>query len=469
MLNKRSVFMIAALAGAFAPAVVAQPAAPVPHSAGKPYAAKNLPDRIVLTPGAVPSSEMAVAWRTDSAQATAEAQIAPAIDGPSLEAKAIAVAGTTSSIATDNGQANYHQVRFSGLSSDTAYVYRVKGAAGWSEWLQFKTAASDFKPFTFLYFGDTQNNILSIASRVIRQAFRATASPALAVHAGDLVAQREELVHDDEWGEWTQAGGYNYSIVPQLPAPGNHEYVDKILPNGREERELGPHWPRQFALPANGAKGAEATSYFVDYQGVRFIILDGTSALDLGTVKSQAQWLDATLAASKSNWNIVLFHQPIFTCARPNDTPPLKAAWKPIFEARNVDLVLQGHDHCYSRLSAEAGKAASVRIRAAGGKQGPVYMVSVTGSKMYGLNNRADKQPDRVAEDTELYQTIGVESDRLMLRTYTATGRLYDGFDLVRDSAGKKLVEIPEASGAVRRCSGTVGPDGAPCTASPKD
>lgn len=451
------------------PVLAAAPeeAAPAPHSAGQPYAARNLPDRIVLTPGADPSREMAVAWRTDSNQSAAEAQLAPAIDGPSLEARARPVAGTSSAITTENGTANYHHARFAGLEPDTAYVYRVKGAAGWSEWLQFRTAAEGFKPFTFLYFGDAQNNILSIASRVIRQAFHAAASPAIVVHAGDLVAQRDDLVHDDEWGEWTQAGGYNFSIVPQLPATGNHEYVDEIRPEG-ETRKLGPHWPLQFALPANGAEGAEATTYYTDFQGVRFIVLDGTSALDLETLESQTRWLDATLAASRARWNIVAFHQPIFTCARPADTEKLKAAWKPVFDARGVDLVLQGHDHCYSRLTAEAGKAASQKARKAGKAQGPVYLVSVTGSKMYGLNDRASSQPDRVAEDTELYQTVRVEEDRLLFRTYTASGRLYDGFDLVREARGKKLVEIPEAQGPTRKCANRMGPDGLPCTARAK-
>jgi hypothetical protein len=455
---------LAAQASAQAP----ESASAAPHSPGKPYGARNLPDRIVLTPGANPAREMAVAFRTDTAQTVAQAQIAPAIDGPSLEGRAALVTGTSMAIANENGEAIYHHVRFTGLEPGRAYVYRVKGSAGWSEWLQFRTAAEEARPFRFLYFGDTQNNILSIASRVIRQAFHTTAGPALVVHAGDLVSQGEEKVHDDEWGEWTQAGSYNYSIVPQLPAAGNHEYVYLIRADGTKVYQLGPHWPRQFALPANGADAAKATTYHVDYQGVRFIALDGTAALDLGALDSQTRWLDATLAASKAKWNIVVFHQPIFTCARPQDTAKLKAAWKPVFEKRKVDLVLQGHDHCYSRLTAEAGKAVSAKRRADGAVQGPVYLVSVTGSKMYALNDRADTQPDRVAEDTELYQVIDVATDRLGLRTYTATGRLYDGFDLVRGPNGNRLTEVSEAAGPVRRCAGTTGPDGLPCTARAK-
>lgn len=444
------------------------PAAPA-HSPGQPYAARNIPDRIVLTAGANPAAEMAVAYRTDAHQTSTEAQIAVAIDGPSLEARARTVTGTSQPISNENGQAHYHQVRFTDLTPDTVYVYRVRGSAGWSEWLQFRTAAAEARPFRFLYFGDTQNGILSIASRVIRQAFHATADPALVVHAGDLVAQREEFIHDDEWGEWTQAGGYNYSIVPQLPATGNHEYVDATKPDGTETRVLGSHWTRQFALPRNGAPSVEATTYFVDYQNVRFIMLDGTSALDLGTIDAQTRWLDATLARSQARWNIVVFHQPIFTCARPQDTEQLKAAWKPIFEARRVDLVLQGHDHCYSRLTAEAGREAGAAARASGQPQGPVYVVSVTGSKMYGLNDRSTTQPDRVAEDTELYQVVDVSNDRLSMRVMTATGRPYDGFDLIRQPDGRnRLEEMPTPRIDVRRCDGAMGPDGLPCTARDK-
>lgn len=459
-----------ALLALTATAGYAQPEPTKPaHSAGQPYAARNLPDRIILSAGADAAREMAVAFRTDTAQHEAQAQIAPAIDGPSLEARATAVIGSSSPISTENGDAIYHQVRFTGLNPDRAYVYRVRGSAGWSEWLQFRTASATAKPFRFLYLGDTQNDILGIASRVIRQAFHATASPALVVHAGDLVAQREDKVHDDEWGEWTQAGGYNYAIVPQLPATGNHEYVDILAADGSETRQLGPHWPRQFALPGNGAQGVKATTYYVDYQDVRFIALDGTAALDLGVLETQTRWLDAALASSKATWNIVTFHQPIFTCARPQDTEMLKTAWKPVLEARKVDLVLQGHDHCYSRLTAEAGKTASATARADGKVQGPVYLVSVTGSKMYSLNDRASTQPDRVAEDTQLYQVIDVEADRLLLRTRTASGRLYDGFDLIRQAdGGNRLVETGGLID-IRRCEGATGPDAISCTARSKD
>jgi acid phosphatase type 7 len=462
-------FFAATAALACLAAAGAAPAQPAPHSPGAPYAARNLADRIVLSPGADPSTQMAIAYRTDTAQAATEVQLAPGLDGPSLEAFAKPVGGTVQPIETDNGKALYHQARFTGLTPDTAYVYRVRGSAGWSEWLQFRTAAKGFKPFTFLYLGDTQNGILSLGSRVIRQAYQSTSSPALMLHAGDLVAQRDDMIHDDEWGEWTQAGGYNFSTVPQMPATGNHEYVEILDSAGREIRQLGPHWSKQFALPANGAAGVEATTYYSDYQGVRFVVLDGTAALDLGKIDVQTAWLDKVLAEPGPLWRIVVFHQPIYTCARPQDTAALKAAWAPVFERRNVDLVLQGHDHCYSRLSSAKGKDDAKRRHDASEPQGPVYLVSVTGKKMYALNDRALTQPDRVAEDTQLYQVVTVEKDRIGFEARTARGALYDAFELKRGADGRnRLVESTAPLEAQRTCNAQTGPDGAPCTSRDK-
>lgn len=442
---------------------------PVPRSAGQPYAASGLADRIVLSPGQDASTHMAVSFRTDLHQADAQLQLGPALAGPSLAVRAAQVSGSTQRLDSENGAANYHQVRLDHLQADTAYVYRVRGSAGWSEWHQFRTAKANFAPFTFLYLGDTQNDILAIASRTIRQALRSVARPALVVHAGDLVASRDDLAHDDEWGEWNQAGGWAYAAIPQLTAFGNHEYLEHLNPDGSESRTLSPYVPAQFALPRNGAAGVAATSYFSDYQNVRFVVLDGTSALDLGTLQAQTDWLENVLRSSQAHWNIVVMHQPIYTCARPQDTEALKAAWQPLLERYKVDLVLQGHDHCYSRLTHAQGREASRRAQQTHQPIGPVYMVSVTGSKMYGLNDRARTQPDRAAEDTQLYQTISVEQDQLRVRTYSADDALYDAFDIQRDAQGQKYLHTPHLTRVAERfCDNATGPDALPCTARSK-
>ncbi|MFN3990602.1 MAG: metallophosphoesterase [Erythrobacter sp.] len=475
------VFWATVIPAAAQPQVVDLTGEAAPPARGAPYAAKALPDRIVLTPGEDPARTMLVNFRTDMAQGETVAEIAPLLPAPNFGLRAVRVTGTSIATTSENGGARYHKIAFTGLAPDTAYGYRVKGAAGFSEWHQFRTAKADAAPVTMIYMGDTQNSILDIGSLVWRRALLQAENPALMLHAGDLVASRDELVHDDEWGEWAASGGWALASVPQVPAPGNHEYVDDIRPDGSEGKKLGPHWPVMFNLPDNGADGVRGTSYFIDYQGVRIVVLDGTSALEHGTVKAQADWADGVLAAAPGPWKFVLFHQPIFTCARSKDTPMLKQAWKPVFEKHGVDLVLQGHDHCYGRWTAEEGSDAAREARAGGASQGPVYLVSVAGAKMYGLNDRSGWQPDRVAEDTSLFQTIEIAGNRLTLKAFLNTGVLYDGFELVKGEGGQNtFAELPDDVPTVRRCEalpdgpvetigkGVVkdrkGPDGLPCT-----
>jgi len=423
-------------------------AAPSRHAAG------GLPDRIVLSPGADAARALAVAWRTDARQGQAIAQIAVAPDGPDPERRAVEVRGETRPLRTENGRSHHHAVRFGGLEPDTAYLYRLRGADGWSEWFQTRTAAAGFRPFRFVYLGDLQNDILEIGARTVREAVLSGPRPALVLHAGDLVQQRAGGVHDDEWGEWNETGGWFYATVPQIPAAGNHEYLEPAAPGA--PWRLGPHWPLQFALPRNGAPSVPTTSYTVDHQGVRFVVLDGTAALQLATLEDQARWLDRALDVD-ARWTVVLMHQPFWACARPRDNARLIAAWRPLFERRGVDLVLQGHDHCYGRMTApaETGQPAA--------PGGPVYVISIAGGKMYALNDKGARFR-RVAEDTQLYQTVDVEADRLRYRAFTATGVLYDGFDLLSGSDGGRVVEVPVTRPA-RTCRDRRSPDGGPCTA----
>ena len=84
------------------------------------------------------------------------------------------------------------------------------------------------------------------------------------------------------------------------------------------------------------------------------------------------------------------------------------------------------------------------------------------------LNDRADTQPDRAAEAAELYQIVYVDDGTLYVRTFTALGKLYDGFGLLKGADGNRLVEIDEPMIRERVCTDDTGPDGGPCVARAK-
>src|SRR5690606_26439641 len=158
-----------------------------------------------------------------------------------------------------------------------------------SPWRQLRTAAPAGTPLELVYMGDTQNRNASLTTRVAHAAVRHASRANLVLFAGDLVS---EAVDDDAWGEWFDALAPLAATMTFAPAAGNHEFFKRFEDTPRERRVLGEPWRAHFALPGNGADGVEASSYWFDYQGVRFAVLDGTSALDLDAGPAQAAWLD---------------------------------------------------------------------------------------------------------------------------------------------------------------------------------
>lgn len=386
------------------------------------YRATPVPDRIILTWAGDPATTAAVTWRTDATVTSAVAEIAVSEDGPLFVKKAKAVRAVT-----ETGADHYHSARFTGLQPANKYVYRVGDGVNWSDWNQFQTAATGPEPLEFIYVGDAQNDIYSLWSRLIRQGFASAPQARFILHAGDLVNRG---VVDSEWGEWHAAAGWINRSLFSVPTPGNHEY-----PAGADNsRRLTPLWRKQFTLPENGVRGLEETNYWFDIQGVRIVSLNSNERR-----QEQIEWLDKLLGNNPNPWTVLTFHHPVLSTAKGRDNKELREMWQPIFDKYRVDLVLTGHDHTYGRSNVTSGTS--------GMAGGTVYVVSVSGPKMYELERVPWMQ--RAAEDTQLFQVIRIDSKQLRYEARTARGVLYDAFTLTK-SKGKpnKLVnhrvDLPE-------------------------
>ncbi|MDO8910009.1 MAG: metallophosphoesterase family protein [Pseudohongiella sp.] len=388
------------------------------------YQALPYPDRIILLPGTQGELSYQVSWRTDESVAIAEAEIVLSGNSPALSVDAKTVRGNTQALSAGNGLAHHHAVEFSQLASNTLYAYRVKGAGVWSEWFQFRTPDIETPfPFEVLYFGDAQNSVKSLFSRVVRQAVLSTRNPALMIHAGDMIDRMGN--QDYNWGEWFDALDWVAPSLLQLPVAGNHEYNETTLPPQRV-----PQWDAQFVSADNGPVGFGQTVFYSDYQKVRFVVLDSTRAIhDENAAIAQAGWLAKVLSDNDSLWTVVIYHHPMVSVSHGIPNPILTRHWQPLFDQYGVDLVLQGHDHVYGRGTLTNTGNQSL---------GPVYIVSVAGPKMNLVSRAATEALSVTGEDVQLYQSIRFSGSQLSFESRTAAGDIYDSFQLSRLADGTK-------------------------------
>ena len=392
------------------------------------------PDRVIANLTADPAHSFAVNWRTNQQIASGFVEIAVATDGPEFlledirKVKAVSQQFENQNSREPLVKATFHSAVITELQPNSTYVYRVGNGfeedGYWSEWYQTTTAHDEVdEPFSFIYFGDAQNSVKSLWSRVIRNSYRQFPDVDFMLHAGDLINDRDANL---EWGEWFHAGSFIHATIPSIMTPGNHEYRNGVLSS---------LWRPQFTLPENGPLDVlKETCYAIDYQNMKLISIDAEGFDEnMEARDAQVKWLDSVLSNNTKKWTTLTLHYPIFSTAIGRDNKELREALKPLMDKYKVDLVLQGHDHTYARGFIEnEGKGLTVVKNA-----GTIYAVSVSGPKMY--ESKDQEWMVRRGEYTQLFQIITVSKNSIEYGAYTPTGTLYDAFELVKKKGKKRL------------------------------
>jgi 3',5'-cyclic AMP phosphodiesterase CpdA len=224
--------------------------------------------------------------------------------------------------------------------------------------------------------------------------------------AGDLVNRGADR---DDWDSLFHNAARIYDRRTLVPVIGNHECQGG-----------GPRlYLKFFDLPRNGPAGIEPErAYAFEYSNAKFIILD--SNLDPAT---QTEWLEQQLAKTRATWKFVSYHHPVYSSAPRRDNTELRQRWGTLFDRYHVDLALQGHDHAYLRTyPMKNGK------RVASPKEGTIYIVSVSGTKMYDQDQRDYTEFGMTNVATYQVLDIQVDGNRLIYRAYDIKGKLRDEF-----------------------------------------
>lgn len=381
------------------------------------YPSSAAPDHIVQTWQGDPRDEITIQWRTRAGEASDPVLwYAPEADSESVAYVRAESHTLTSRQVVNDPAIDLHRVRLAGLQPGTSYVFGVSadGGQSWSETRRFHTAAeAGGEPWQFAYLGDPQNG-LDEWGDLIRQGYERFPQIRFWMIAGDLIDHGTER---DNWDQFFAEGSTVFDRSAVIPAIGNHD-------------SHGGHptlYLQQFALPDNGSVHLDpGRTYHLTYQDMLIVVMD--SNYDLIAPETQAEWLDRVLGESEARWKVVIYHHPFYASRPGRDNQPLRDAWGPIFDRHNVDIAFQGHDHAYMR---------TVPMRnhrpAEAGEHGTIYLVAVSGTKMYEQELRDIAAFGTTNERT--YQLIEMDSaaGTLSYRAINTENQVIDSFDLAKD------------------------------------
>ena len=331
---------------------------------------------VILTVGSDALSRN-LTWYADNSKA-GKVQVAKA-DGTDTFPADYKEFDATSSISNDSGFYT-NQATITGLEADTQYVYRLVNGDTVSQTYSFKTGSSN--DFTFALVGDPQIGAGSTTSdtegwAATLEVITNTLDPDFMLSAGDQVNTASNE---------TQYTGYlneSLSSLTSATTVGNHDSGSAAY---------GEH----FNLPNESTELGTTTAggdYWFVYNNTLFM---GINSNDQSTSEHKEFMEEAIAANPDVTWKTVFFHHSIYsTASHWNNTDIInrRAELPAVFDELDIDVVLMGHDHVYTRSKimdvgtpSDEGTDSEVY-----NPEGILYLTanSASGSKYYELQDGA--------------------------------------------------------------------------------
>lgn len=380
------------------------------------YQPPSTPHRLLLTFGNDGPLSRRVSWQCDTALQPSALEL---LDSTMFETQASAIKATGEVFTSRNGKAAYYSAEVRHVVPGHVYRYRVRTGRHVSSWHQFTVPTGDATQtgnFSFLYFGDVQDTLGGITHRLVAKACAEHPEAEFVVFGGDLT----ERPTDAYWAETFRALDGIGQTLPILNVAGNHEYLKHPI------RQLERRFSLVFSYFLQSKVGANHV-YTLPYHDAQLYLLD--SNRELPFLLTQRDWLRKQLATSNARWNIVVLHHPIYSVKSTSNNAMQRLVFADLFND-NVDLVLQGHEHAYARMTRrdEAQKPIP-----------PLYTISHCSPKNYRIE--FNERFDRFGVGQRHYQHIAIHGDTLSMRTYEAeSGKIYDAVDIVKGEHDRPVI-----------------------------
>ena len=312
--------------------------------------------QVSLTPGA-DETQINFAWYSKDADGAATPVVHFGTDRNNLAAFNGTSAAVDSSLT--GGEAySYNHVTVTGLQPNTTYYYTVEKSGEQTDVQTYTTG--DFESAQILYVGDPQigaskgqpqngeelvadSGAANTAARNDSFAWDRTLDTALEqnpdldfiISAGDQVNKTGQAKEEE------YAGYLSPDALASLPVAttiGNHD-------------SLNPDYQYHFYNPNQTGYGETEAGgdYYYSYGSGLFIVLNTNN---YNVAEHEQAIREAVASDPDATFRIVTIHQDIYGSGLDHsdtDGMILRTQLTPIFDEYDIDVVLQGHDHTYSR------------------------------------------------------------------------------------------------------------------------
>ena len=253
-----------------------------------------------------------------------------------------------------------HKAQATTLQPGTVYSWRVGFGEYWSEIAQFVTKDANQGDFSFLYMSDSHiqdYEYIEEARKCANAVAKNEPDAKFCLFPGDFADTGGDTNSEWQWEQW-----FDGSMRPALnkmafvPTDGNHDDSKSL----NYDYHFNTDWG--FANAAQTKPQFKGITYSFVYGDVLFLVYslqdwwraEGTSEEGMQSpylsLDVRNWFLDEIAKHPNTKYRVTVSHKNIFSGAghhTDDECPLIRNMMLPIFKECEIDLAIQGHDHCY--------------------------------------------------------------------------------------------------------------------------
>ncbi|XP_062182869.1 purple acid phosphatase 4-like [Phragmites australis] len=209
---------------------------------------------------------------------------------------------------------------------------------------------------------------------------------------------------------------------------GNHDYTGNAL--AQQDAAIREVDSRYLSIAKSFIVNSEIADFFLVDTTPFYLKYWNSTKYDWREVSPRDTYienllkdLDDALTQSEAAWKIVVGHHPISSGCEHGNTTELEQLLRPVLEAHEVDMYVNGHDHCLQRISS---------------RDSPLeFLTSGGGSKAWAGKFKATSDKVEFLYDGQGFMSIQLSKTEAHFAFYDVAGSVLHSWDVTKTAEAR--------------------------------